>query len=577
MARNLFFVLLFFIAAAAPAQTIPATRTVDWSVAGMLEPAITPVPFIDITTLGGNGNGSTPNDAALQQAFIQLNGQQGTIYFPAGTYLFNSSINMPDSVILRGDGSTLTTLTFNLGGNGDLIRISGTITGAEIPLAADAHLYDSVLTCASLSGIQAGDVLRLYQDDSTLVFSSWAYNSVGQILRVDSVNGNQLFIHGSLRRDYLLTDAPRFRKVLPARQCGIECLKIERQDASTGQTTNVDFNYAVDCWMKGVESNMTNFGHVVLSYSSNIEISGCYFHHAFAYGGGGQGYGVVMQYSSGECLAENNICEHLRHSFLFQAGSNGNVVAYNYSTDPNWTSFPSNSAGDIVMHGNYTFANLAEGNIVQNMIVDASHGTNGPYNTFFRNRAELYGLVMSTNPASNNQNYAGNEITSTQFLQGNYTLNGTGHFQFGNYVQGTLTPANTSALPENSLFRSTPPSYLSGWPNIGAPYTYNAGTLPAKARFQNQVYTSCMNTITATESVLQNLNPFYIFPNPASDAVEVRFAKQETNTVIVYDANGKEITKQAFTGSTRISTQSWAAGIYTFVVSGRQQVLVIRR
>lgn len=545
----------------------------------MLEPAISPVPFIDITTLGGNGNGTTPNDAALQQAFTQLNGQQGTIYFPAGTYLFNSSINVPDSVILRGDGSTLTTLTFNLGGNGDLIRISGSITGAEIPLTVDGHLYDSVLTCASLSGIQAGDVLRLYQNDSTLVFSSWAYGSVGQILRVDSVNGNQLFIHGSLRRDYLLTDAPRFRKVLPARQCGIECLKIVRQDASTGQTTNVDFNYAVDCWMTGVESNMTNFGHVVLSYSSNIEINGCYFHHAFAYGGGGQGYGVVIQYSSGECLAENNICEHLRHSFLFQAGSNGNVVAYNYSTDPYWTSFPNNSAGDIVMHGNYTFANLAEGNIVQNMIVDASHGTNGPYNTFFRNRAELYGLVMSTNPASNDQNYAGNEITSTQFLQGNYTLNGTGHFQFGNYVQGTLTPANTSALPENSLFRSTPPPYLSGWPYIGAPYTYNAGTLPAKSRFQNQVYTTCMSTITATETNPKTENPFRVFPNPASDAVQVQFADQQVCTLFVYDANGKEILKQVFTGNAQISTQHWAAGLYTFVVPGKekQSVLVIRR
>lgn len=539
----------------------------------MLQPAITPQTIIDITTTGGNGNGTTPNDAALQQAFTQLNGMQGMIYFPAGTYLFNSSINVPDSVILRGDGSTLTTLTFNLGGNGDLIRITGTITGAEIPLSTDAFLRDSVLNCTSLSGIQAGDVLRLYQDDSSLVTSTWAYASVGQMLRVDSVNGNQLFINGSLRKDYLLTDSPRFRKVLPAKQCGIECLKIERQDASTGQTTNVDFYYAVDCWMKGVESNMTNFGHAVLSYSSNIEISGCYFHHAFAYGGGGQAYGVVLQYTSGECLAENNIFNHLRHSFLFQAGSNGNVVAYNYSTDPYWTSFPNNSAGDIVMHGNYPFANLAEGNIAQNLVVDASHGINGPYNTFFRNRAELYGLVMSNNPASNDQNYAGNEITSTQFLQGNYTLNGTGHFQFGNYVQGTLTPANTSALPENSLYRSTSPPYLSGWPYIGAPYTYNAGTIPAKARFQNQVYTTCMSTITGVEEMAQTDNVFQIFPNPATDAVQVQLTKQTMCRLFVYDATGKEILKQVFTGSARISTQNWAAGRYTFLILDDRQRL----
>jgi hypothetical protein len=54
----------------------------------------------------------------------------------------------------------------------------------------------------------------------------------------------------------------------------------------------------------------------------------------------------------------------------------------------------------MVLHGNYPFANLFEGNINQNTVIDNSHGKNGPYNTFFRNRSELWGVVMNNSPAT---------------------------------------------------------------------------------------------------------------------------------------------------------------------------------
>jgi hypothetical protein len=95
-------------------------------------------------------------------------------------------------------------------------------------------------------------------------------------------------------------------------------------------------------------------------------------------GGGGKGYGIMVQNTSGDCLIENNIFRHLRHSMILQAGSNGNVFGYNYSIDPYWTevSLPSNAAGDIVLHGNYVYANLFEGNLGQQIVIDDSHGIN---------------------------------------------------------------------------------------------------------------------------------------------------------------------------------------------------------
>ena len=80
---------------------------------------------------------------------------------------------------------------------------------------------------------------------------------------------------------------------------------------------------------------------------------------------------------------------------LLQAGTNGNIYSYNYSLQQKRTELPSDAAGDIVLHGNYPYANLFEGNIAQNIGGDASHGMNGPANVFFRNRALHYGIAFS--------------------------------------------------------------------------------------------------------------------------------------------------------------------------------------
>jgi len=76
---------------------------------------------------------------------------------------------------------------------------------------------------------------------------------------------------------------------------------------------------------------------------------------------------------------------------LVQHGANGNVFAYNFSF--NAKSYAGEFIGpiyykntDISLHGHYPFSNLFEGNIAQYIYSDHSHGANGPYNTFLRNR-----------------------------------------------------------------------------------------------------------------------------------------------------------------------------------------------
>jgi hypothetical protein len=107
------------------------------------------------------------------------------------------------------------------------------------------------------------------------------------------------------------------------------------------------------------------------------------------------------------------------------------------------------------------------------------------------------GVLPGSTPYSNNQNFVGNEITSTAVLQGNYyTQYGTGHFEFGNNVKGTIMPAGTSPLTDTSYYITAPPAFwdCSPWPTIGIPNTIDIGSIPAKKRFDaNVLLTACEN------------------------------------------------------------------------------------
>ena len=93
---------------------------------------------------------------------------------------------------------------------------------------------------------------------------------------------------------------------------------------------------------------------------------------------------------------------------MVHIGANGNVFGYNYSIEPyqneggNWTPC------DISIHGHYPYANLFEGNIVQEITVADYWGPAGPGNTFLRNRVEKEGITLED--SSNYQNFIGNEI-----------------------------------------------------------------------------------------------------------------------------------------------------------------------
>ena len=106
---------------------------------------------------------------------------------------------------------------------------------------------------------------------------------------------------------------------------------------------------------------------------------------------------------------------------------------------------------------------LIEGNIFQNLVIDNSHGINGPYNTFFRNRIESYGIVMNNN-SGDNMNFIANEITGSGLLKGLYTISGN-HTAIGNNIKGSL---QNGIVSETSLINK---KYAS---QIGTPFKVNS-------------------------------------------------------------------------------------------------------
>ncbi|MCZ2355960.1 MAG: T9SS type A sorting domain-containing protein [Bacteroidia bacterium] len=563
-------------------QSLPVNRQVNWAQGVSTNVFSYPTQTIDFVASGGINTGLVANDSVMTAVLSSISASGAIIYFPAGEYLFNSRIILlKKNIVLSGESPNTTTLKFNLGGSNNLIEVKGSQATTTSNFTATALKGDTTIKLANASGLQIGNTLKISDNDSSKVTSNWAIGATGQIVTIKTIQGNIITTSNPLRRDYLLTKNPKVTLLNPIKNVGIEKLTIRRLDSTSTQTSAINMNFAVNCWVSCIKSFNGNYGHISINNSSNCSVVGSYFQDAFAYGGNGQGYGVVIQATSGECLVFNNIFKHLRHSILFQSGSNGNVVSYNYSIDPYWTEsfFPNNSAGDIVFHGNYPYCNLIEGNIVQNIVIDNSHGINGPFNTFHRNRAELYGVVMNPT-AGDSTNFISNEVTNTTAPYGMFTLTGNGNFQYGNNVKGTLYPAGSTNPTTNSFYlNDTLPYYVnhSTWPPIGTLTIYNSFDNESKARFNVSNLTQCWDILTHSTTENADNNQYSIFPNPVSDKLTINGLKPNdlvtiTNSVgnVLYQHTANINSENTFI------TNHFPAGIYFCFIQSNSRKFVIK-
>lgn len=500
------------------------------------------VNFLDA---GGNNRQGGNNDSVIARLIQAVPDSAGLhIFFPAGHYRFRQGVVLKSGITLEGSGDDTTFLYFNLGGRGHCIRAVGTQLRFEAAVDAAANSGQRFVRSSQASAWRAGDWCYLKDQDSALITSSWAAGSTGQMLQVARVSGDTLWFDQALRRDYPIERMPRLQGMVPAENIRLERFTLLREDATSAQTSNIRFERVVNSAVHCVRSVKCNFAHLEISWSARVAVSGSHFSDAFDFGGGGKAYGVVLQFASGECRVERNAFSDLRHSMLFQAGPSGNIAAWNYSVRPKWTgtALPSDAAGDLVFHGNYPYRNLLEGNVVQNIVIDDSHGKNGPYNTFLRNRAEGYGIFMNNGVPSPSQHFIHNEITSSALFKGNYILAGGDHIESGNSLRGIITPAGTSSVVLSYALDTVPEWYRpSNWPPIGPPAAINSRMTEVQSRVGNSLPTLCrearLNHFAGTPNAFAGWD---LYPNPAHESIQLRNYRPEPLHVSVFAADGRQ-------------------------------------
>lgn len=418
MRINLTFYFLI-LACSIHGQGIP---DIDWSKAGRGSDEDLDFEYIDFKEYKATFTADVTDDA-LMKNIIHDHPNGATIFFAKGEYHFTKQIRLSSNYALKGTGEN-SILYFDLEKEQDCILAQGKLTDITYKVEGGFAKGSNVFPCQVENDIHAGDYIYFGDKDGHLTTSSWAEGKSGQIFQVWVKSDKQIKVHGYARRDFSEKNGPMIYKLDLVENVKIEKLKIVNNTATSGQTSNIRLSYVINSVVGGVTSEKCNYTHVLLEFSSNCEIMGCHFANAHDFGNGGKGYGVTLQFAACDNLVIGNHFNLLRHAMLLQAGANGNVLYHNTSTNPYWTDvrLPNDAAGDIVLHGNYVYANLIENNDVQTIVVDKTHGPNGPDNLFYNNKMSGYGIYIHRK--SLGQVVIQNEIKDLRWPKGRYRVRG---------------------------------------------------------------------------------------------------------------------------------------------------------
>lgn len=559
------------------ATVIPDERRIEWS-PGIPDgiPEITG-PVYNVLDYGADPTGVVDSRSAITQAISALPTDGGVVYIPEGNYRINSKVSIQrNNVVIRGSGRFTRLMSY---ANGDCFEVITYQRGTWQTLAGGTTKGNLTLTVPDGSAFTPGKFAEIEQtNDPALMYTDplwdvdWAEQSVGQLLEVESVDGNVLTFTLPFNYDFTTVLDAQIRPQGFITGVGFEDFYLEKMVANGN---NILLKNTAYCWVDNVESYHTRKVHVDQNTTLGNEIRNSHFHRSFSYGGGGSGYGVGCGMHVTNALVENNIFDSLRHAMIIQVGANGNVYGYNYSINPVQGDGETNlnqgwDPPDISIHGHYPYMNLFEGNEVVEIGIGDYWGPAGPGNTYYRNRVSGEGIIY--HDASHKQNNLGN-ITTRFKDSGGPALEKLEH---GNKVNWTVIWDPTIAdhdLPV-SYYLDVVPEFFGemNWPVFG-PDTDAANKLPAQVRFENLPYLDVVPEATTVEKykklefTIDNgksyTNPFDpdevdisgLFISPSDDSMTInafwdgsawklRFAGDEsgqwTYTISVSDEEGSD-------------------------------------
>ena len=529
-------------------EIIPADRKTDWSPG--VQGGIPEVPIVkNVADYGAKPNDGVDDRSAIQNAINDaFAAGGGAVFLPAGTYDIKSrtttdgALVLKSGVVIRGEGADRTFLQFSLSVYPEDVagfKVLAWNYSDFTPVTGGYSKGSTSITVSNPTYFNAGDYAEIEEEnDDRISNEDWALNAVGEIVKIVSVDGNELTLEKPLNHGYEAARKPQIRRTGMVTNAGIERLHLKRLDPGPGQMILL-YN-AANVWVREVESEFVLNSHVLGIATYQCEIRDNYFHEAWGYDRGGQGYGVNLERHTTNCLVENNILRYLRHPLITQVGASGHVFSYNYSFDRQST------LTDVSLHGHFPSYNLFEGNIVQEVNDSDYWGASGPGNTFFRMCVQAEGIQLMND--SDDQNIVGNVLgnASPNIITEDGTIQGT--LKHGNYELGSISWDPTISdhhLPDSYYLPQTPAFYEyqnMAWPSTGADINTNQATCmnPARQRWDDGKIIPhpfyLRNNVSGNDVLLQWVHRYEYSSYEIWRSTEPYFAPGDTGSIRI--ANG---------------------------------------
>jgi hypothetical protein len=263
----------------------------------------------------------------------------------------------------------------------------GGAVGPKLGLAKDGKRGDTVLELSAVTGLVTGDTITLVGPATDrwkqLTQNKCEHGSYRVYhLRIERIEGQKIFVNQPLRIEFPVVDNSYVQKIAVIQNCGLEDLYIEQTENLW--ITSASFEWAWNCWAKGVTVRKCGRNPVYAHNAKWCEIRDCIFDDAWFKGGGGTAYaGWEVAW---DCLMENVETFKLRHAPLVQWAASGCVIRKGVFHD-----------SDAQWHSGWTHENLFEQCIVTSTVgngsygfgmwgsppEDDAHGPNGPRNVIY--------------------------------------------------------------------------------------------------------------------------------------------------------------------------------------------------
>lgn len=402
------------------------TRATDWTVAGIPGG----IPSETWTQAGSTISPCSGDCTVTIQTALNACGTNHYVKLGTGTFTLAGHLFVPANCELRGSGADQTILNAVGSGENHFGAIQMGYGGKEhsaryywepdwttaINITGGTSQGSTSIVLDSLSGVTVGSFVIIDQLNDGTIVSNQGENGAGadglctwcgrangtrvqgQMARVTSVDPSTktVGIFPGLLAAYTLT--PQATVVPMNLNSGIRDLQVYANFA--GYADNFSMSACAFCWITGVEGNYADGDHVDLDYAYRSEVTNSYFSNAYLHSPGTFDSDLLLRWDSSFNLIQNNIFERLHASIMIEAGSSGNVIAYNLcnsefgassvymptSTTPTSSLdvAPTVVFASIDYHAGGPQYNLMEGNLTSSLGTDSTWGTNAN-NTYFRN------------------------------------------------------------------------------------------------------------------------------------------------------------------------------------------------